>query len=79
LARGALDRPDHVGDTDVVCRPGEPVAALDSTLAVHEPGVPQLEEDVLEELEGGLLLVGASPFNGPAPSAAASSTVARSA
>ncbi len=30
-------------------RPGEPVAALGAALALHEAGVPQLAEDVLEE------------------------------
>src|SRR5205085_520480 len=50
-----LDRADHVRDADLLGRPREPVAALDAALRADEPRVPQLGEDVLEELERDFL------------------------
>ena len=75
----ALDRADHVGDLDLVRRARQPVAALGAALAAHDPGVLELAEDVLQELERDALgLRERSPLIGPSP-AAASSAAARTA
>ena len=57
-AERAVDRADHVGDGDLVGRLGERVAALGPTVAGDDPGAPQLEQDVLEELLRDPLRVG---------------------
>ena len=54
----ALDRPDHVGDGDLVGLAGEPVAAAGAATAFTRPRVLQVEQDVLEELERDLLRLG---------------------
>src|SRR5262249_18341748 len=46
-----VDRTDHVGEVDLAGRPAEPVAALGPALAAHEPRVPEVGHDVLEELD----------------------------
>ena len=51
----ALDAAHNVGDGDVVGRAREPIAAVHTPLASHETGVPQVAEDVLEELQRDLL------------------------
>src|SRR5204863_261777 len=51
----ALDRPDHIRDRDLLGRLGEPVATFGSALALDEPGVLQVEQDVLEEFERDVL------------------------
>src|SRR5436190_145845 len=40
---------------DLLRRPGQPVAALDAALAADDPGLSQVAQDVLEELERHLL------------------------
>ena len=58
----------------------QPVAALHPALALHEPGVAQLEQDVLEELGRNRLRARELlALDGPLPSAAASSAAALSA
>src|SRR5262245_52730829 len=54
----ALDRADHLGEGDLVRRPREPVAAVGAALGAHEPGLAEVAEDVLEELERHLLRLG---------------------
>ena len=54
----ALDRPDHVGKRDLLWRPGQPVAPFRAALALHEPGVLEVEQDALEELKRDLLSLG---------------------
>src|SRR5215211_1914422 len=51
----ALDSADHVGDGDVVRRTREPVSAAGPALGPDQPGVLQLEEDVLQELKWDVL------------------------
>ena len=47
----AVDRADHVGERDLVGGPGEPVAAVGAAPALDDPGVAQLEQDVLQEAQ----------------------------
>jgi len=56
----ALDRADEVGDRDLLGRAGQPVAALGAAARTDQTGVLQLEQDVLEELQGDPLGVGES-------------------
>ena len=49
-AERAVDGADHVGDGDLVGRPGQRVAAVGPAVARDDPGAAQLEQDVLEEL-----------------------------
>jgi hypothetical protein len=65
LGKGAADvgqrpvhHPDDVGDGDLVGRAGQPVAALGAPLALHDAGVAQLGEDVLQELQRDALRLG---------------------
>ena len=51
----ALDGADHVRELDLLGRSREPVAAVRPALALDEPAVAQLEQDVLQELEGDVL------------------------
>src|SRR5665647_1577373 len=48
----AVDEVDHVGETDRGGVDGEHVAAALATLAVHQPTLPQVVHDLLEELAG---------------------------
>src|SRR5204862_496029 len=50
-----LDRTHHLRHRDLLGRPREPVAALDASLAADDARVPEVAEDVLEELERNLL------------------------
>ena len=58
LASGPLHRADHVRERDLLGRLGEPVAAAGAASRPHQPGVLQLEQDVLEELERDVLRLG---------------------
>ena len=51
----ALDGADHVGQRDLGRGLRQPVAAVGAPLALHEAGVLQVEQDVLEELQRDLL------------------------
>ena len=51
----ALDRADDVGDGHLGGRAGEPVAAFGAAAGAHQSLVLQLQQDVLEELEGDVL------------------------
>ncbi len=53
-----LDDPEHLGERDLASRPRQPVAALRPALALHEPRVAKLEQDVLEEPEQDRLRLG---------------------
>ena len=46
----AFDGPDHIRDRDLGRVAGEPVATVGAALASDETAVPQVGEDVLEEL-----------------------------
>src|SRR5262249_21242011 len=62
----ALHCADHLCDRDLVRRASEPIAAFDAALAADDSGVPQVAEDVLEELERNLLRLSDSlAFSGP--------------
>ena len=53
-----LDRPDHIGDRDLLRLLGEPVATARPAPGPHQPRVLELEQDVLEELQRDLLRFG---------------------
>src|SRR6266487_2515080 len=53
-----LDGADYVGDRHLLRRPREPVAAAGAAAGADQAGVLELEQDVLEELEGDVLRVG---------------------
>ena len=69
----AVDGANDVGQADLPGGPGEPVAAVGAPPAADEPGVPEVGEDVLEEV-GGICCACAirSPLSGPSPAAASS-------
>ena len=52
-----LDGADDVGDGQLGRRLGEPEAALGAAVAAHDPSVPELAEDVLQEVERDALRV----------------------
>ena len=54
----ALDGADDVGDRHLVGRPGQPVAALGAAAGADDAVVLELEQDVLEELQGDVLGLG---------------------
>ena len=54
----ALDGADDLGDRHLVGGPGEPVAALGAAAGADDAVVLELEQDVLEELEGDVLGLG---------------------
>src|SRR4029453_8605673 len=56
----ALHRADDVRDGDLLRRPRKPVAALGAPLRADDPGMAQVAEDVLQELERDLLRLGDS-------------------
>src|SRR6476659_7563249 len=58
VGEGPLDGPDHARKRDLLRRLGEPVAAARAPAGPHQPGVLELEQDVLEELEGNALRLG---------------------
>ena len=47
----ALERAHDLGQRDLVGGARQPVAAFDAALRGHDAGVPELREDVLEELD----------------------------
>jgi hypothetical protein len=51
----AVHGADHLADVDLIRAPGQPVAALGAALGAHDPGVPQVDQDVLEELQRDVL------------------------
>ena len=51
----AVDGADDVGHRDLLGWSRQPVTAARAAACLHEPGVLQLEEDVLEELERDVL------------------------
>ena len=51
----ALDRADDVGDGHLGGRAGEPVAAFGAAAGADQALVLQLQQDVLEELQGDVL------------------------
>src|SRR5918994_609071 len=53
-----LDGGDHVGQPDLLGRLREPVAASCAAACTHEARVLQLQQDVLQELEGDVLGLG---------------------
>ena len=54
----ALDGADDVGDRHLVGGPGQPVAALGAAAGADDAVVLELEQDVLEELQGDVLGLG---------------------
>ena len=54
----ALDGADDIGDRHLLGRPGQPVAALGAAAGADDALVLELEQDVLEELQGDVLGLG---------------------
>ena len=69
----AVDGANDVGQADLRGGPGEPVATLRPAPAADEPGVPEVGEDVLEEVRRDLLrLRDPLALERPSPAAASS-------
>ena len=76
LGQRPVERPDHLGQGDLLGRPGQAVAAVGPALAGHQPGPAEVGQDGAEEPRREAL-VGGELVGGLGPPAAASDSRAR--
>jgi hypothetical protein len=76
----SIDGSDHVGQADLGRRPCQPETTRRSALTLHDPGVLEVEQHALEELDRDVLPRGERvALRRPSGAATASSAAARSA